>query len=121
MIKFRQKDFSGAGKELYKKVKENPGTKAIIVATPTALGVANLSLNMSRKKKDTELREEQTEAMQLLAESIRKSSKDKNIKKEAKNVEVSFRKKHPESVKEDDVIVLPNPVSILKKKSKKEK
>ena len=121
MIKFRQKDFSGSGKELYKRVKESPGTKAIIVATPTAIGVANLSLNMSRKKKDTELREEQVEAMRLLAESIRESSNNKEIKKGARKIETSFRKKHPESIEDEDIIVLPNPVSMLKKKSKNEK
>lgn len=117
MIQFRQKDFSKL-KEVFEKIKDTKLARIIKKGgTPTAvgLGVANLSLNLSRKKKDTELREEQTEAMNNLAKALNKYSKNQEVKDGSKRVATAFRKKHPESISEEDVIILPNPVSYLKK------
>ena len=117
MIRFRQKDFSKL-KEAFENLKKTKFAKIVKKgATPTAvgLGVANLSLNLSRKKKDTELREEQIEAMNNLAKALNKYSKSQEVRDSSKKVATSFRKKHPESISEEDVIILPNPVSYLKK------
>lgn len=116
MIEFRQKDFSKLRTAL-KKAGEDP-VKTGLAASGTILGVANLSLNMSRKKKDTELRKEQMKAMGDLTNALREST-DARVRESAKKTKVSFRKKHPEDLEDYDVIVLPNPISSIKKKIKK--
>ena len=116
MIEFRQKDFSKFTEAL-KKAGEDP-IKTGLAASGTVLGVANLSLNMSRKKKDTELRKEQMQAMGELTNALREST-DARIKESAKKTKASFRKKHPEDLDECDVIILPNPISSIKKKIRK--
>ena len=117
MIEFRRKDFSKVGKTA-RKIADSPITKGAIVASGPILGVANLSLNISRKKKDTELRRDQLRAMEELTRAL-KESNDLEIREAAKRTKKSFRKKHPEDIKDDDVIMIPNPVSSLKKKFKK--
>lgn len=117
MIEFRQKTF-GRFRAALKKAGEDP-VKTGLAASGTILGVANLSLNMSRKKKDTELREEQRDAMNNLADALIISSNNPKVVKKAKRMKASFRKKHPETIEEEDLLVLPNPVSMVKKKSKK--
>mgnify|MGYP007133746945 CR=1 FL=1 len=117
MIQFKQKDFSKA-KEALKKAKDSPVTKTALAAVPTVLGVANLSLNLSRKKKDTELRKEQIRSMDDLSKALREST-DTNIKLAARNTKTTLRKKHVEDINDDDVIILPNPVSSIKKAIKK--
>lgn len=104
--------------EAAKKVAESPITKGAIVASGPILGVANLSLNMSRKKKDTELRKDQLKAMEDLTKAL-KESNDLEIREAARNARTSFRRKHPEDIKDGDVIIIPNPVSSIKKKFKK--
>ena len=116
MIEFRQKDFSKLGKAS-KELMESPVTKTALVVSGPALGVANLSLNMSRKKKDTELRKEQLEAMEDLTRALRDSN-NMRVKEAAKQMKRSFRKKHPEDVQDADVIIIPNPISSFKRKIK---
>lgn len=115
MIEFRQKIFGKNIKEVTRKVVDSPAAKAVLVASGPAIGLANLSLNMSRKKQDTDLRKEQTEAIQNLADALKDSKSDKT-KKSSKKVSVAFKKKHPEDIQEDEYIILPNPVSKIKKK-----
>jgi len=117
MIEFRQKDFNKLG-DAAKKVAESPITRGAVVASGPILGVANLSLNMSRKKKDTELRKDQLKAMEDLTKAL-KESNDLEIREAAKHAKTSFRRKHPEDIKDDDVIIIPNPVSSIKKRFKK--
>jgi len=116
MIEFRQKDFSKLRTAL-KKAAEDPIKLGLAAAGP-AIGLANLSLNMSRKKKDTELRKDQMRAMENLTNALKEST-DAKIKEAASKTKVSFRKKHPEDISRDDVITLPNPISSFKKKRKK--
>lgn len=128
MIEFRQKDFGKlgefakrlwtSGKEKVDKVMENPGVKTGLTASGTVLGVANLNLNLSRKKEDTRLREEQLKAMEDLTRAL-KEAKDENVRQAAERMRPKFRVKHPEDIHDEDVIVLPNPVSSIKKTIKK--
>ncbi len=128
MIEFRQKDFGKlgefakriwtSGKEKVDKVVESPGVKTGLAASGTVLGVANLSLNLSRKKEDTRLREEQLKAMEDLTKAL-KEAKDENVRQAAERMRPKFRVKHPEDIHDEDVIVLPNPVSSIKKTIKK--
>ena len=130
MIEFRQKDFGKLGKftkkvwtdskEKANKVLENPRVKTGLTASGTVLGVANLSLNLSRKKEDTRLREEQLKAMEDLTKAL-KEAKDENVRQAAERMRPKFRVKHPEDIHDEDVIVLPNPVSSIKKTIKKKK
>ena len=115
MIEFRK-----AIKKGYGEVKSNPVTKAAVVITPTALGVANLSLNLSRKKKDTELRKEQTEALNDLTRALRESE-DKKVRAQARKTNVVFKKKHIEDIEDGDIIILPNPISKAKQVFTKKK
>ena len=116
MIEFRQKIFGGKARKVTKRVIDSPAAKALLVASGPAVGLANLSLNMSRKKQDTELRKEQTEAIQNLADAL-KESNNRKAKNTSKKAAVVFKKKHPEDINEEDCIVIPNPVSkIVKKK-----
>ena len=117
MIKFRQKEFNRVS-DAAKKVAESPITRGAVVASGPILGVANLSLNVSRKKKDTELREDQLRAMEELRKAL-KESNDLEIREAARHAKTSFRRKHPEDIKDDDVIIIPNPVSSIKKKFRK--
>ena len=116
MIKFRQKEFNRTAKKI-KKAAENPVKSVLLVSSPV-FGAANLSLNVSKKKKDTELREEQLRAMEDLTKAL-KESNDLEIREAARHAKTSFRRKHPEDIKDDDVIIIPNPVSSIKKKFKK--
>lgn len=128
MIEFRQKDFGKLGrftkkvwtdsKEKVNKVMESPGVKTGLAASGTVLGVANLSLNLSRKKEDTRLREEQLKAMEDLTKAL-KEAKDENVRQAAERMRPKFRVKHPEDIHDEDVIVLPNPVSSIKKTIKR--
>jgi len=113
MIEFRQKDF-GKVRDAFKKAGEDP-IKTALGATGTVLGVANLSLNLSRRKKDTELRQEQIKAIDNLTKAL-EETKSSEVKKSSKKLRTSFRKKHPEDINEDHYIILPNPVSIIKDK-----
>jgi len=128
MIEFRQKDFGklgefakrvwADGKKKVDKVVESPGVKTGLAASGTVLGVTNLSLNLSRKKEDTRLREEQLKAMEDLTKAL-KEAKDENVRQAAERMRPKFRVKHPEDIHDEDVIVLPNPVSSIKKTIKK--
>lgn len=128
MIEFRQKDFGKLGrftkkvwtdsKEKVNKVMESSGVKTGLAASGTVLGVANLSLNLSRKKEDTRLREEQLKAMEDLTKAL-KEAKDENVRQAAERMRPKFRVKHPEDIHDEDVIVLPNPVSSIKKTIKR--
>jgi hypothetical protein len=128
MIEFRQKDFGklgdlakrlwADGKEKVDKVMKSPEVKTGLTASGTVLGVANLNLNLSRKKEDTRLREEQLKAMEDLTRAL-KEAKDENVRQAAERMRPKFRVKHPEDIHDEDVIVLPNPVSSIKKTIKK--
>ncbi len=113
MIKFRKK----TGKEVYEDIKG--ASKVILPVSATAFGAANLSLNMSRKKQDTELRREQTKALEDLTKALKEQNESKEIKRSASKTRAAFKKKHIEDLDEDDIIVLPNPVSKLKKLTKR--
>jgi len=128
MIEFRQKNFGNifkaAGekmKPIVDNIKNNKAVAATAAVTPTAIGLANLELNVHRKREDTKLRKEQIEAMDNLTRAIQESNKDSRVKKAAKSTRVSFRKKHPEDLNDEDLIILPNPVSKITKFKKKNK
>ena len=78
-------------------------------------------LNVHRKREDTRLRREQIEAMDNLTKAIQESSNSDRVRKAAKSTRVSFRKKHPEDLNDEDLIILPNPVSKITKFKKKNK
>jgi hypothetical protein len=128
MIEFRQKSFGNifkaAGekmKPIVDNIKNNKAVAATAAAAPTAIGLANLELNVHRKREDTKLRKEQIEAMDNLTRAIQESDRDSRVKKAAKSTRVSFRKKHPEDLNDEDLIILPNPVSKITKFKKKNK
>lgn len=126
MIEFRQKNFGkifkAAGekiKPVVETIKNNKVVATTAAVAPTAIGLANLELNVHRKREDTKLRKEQIVAMDNLTKAIQESSDDKKVKKAAKSTRVSFRKKHPEDLQDEDLIILPNPVSKITKFRKK--
>ena len=128
MIEFRQKSFGkifkAAGekiKPIVDTIKNNKAVAATTAAAPTAIGLANLELNVHRKREDTRLRKEQIESMDNLTRAIQESNRDSKVKKAAKSTRASFRKKHPEDLNDEDLIILPNPVSKITKFKKKNK
>ena len=72
MIEFRQKEF-GKFKAALKKAFDDP-VKTALGITSTGLAAANLSLNISKKKKDAELNKKQTQAMEDLTRAIKEST-----------------------------------------------
>lgn len=128
MIEFRQKSFGkifkAAGekiKPIVDTIKNNKAVAAVSAVAPTAIGVANLELSVHRQRKDTKLRKEQVEAMDNLTKAIQESSDSDKIRKAARSTRISFRKKHPEDLNDEDLIILPNPVSKITKFKKKNK
>lgn len=128
MIEFRQKSFGkifkAAGekiKPIVDTIKNNKAVAAVSAVAPTAIGVANLELSVHRQREDTKLRKEQVEAMDNLTKAIQESSDSDKIRKAARSTRISFRKKHPEDLNDEDLIILPNPVSKITKFKKKNK
>ena len=128
MIEFRQKSFGkilkaaeDKIKPIIEAVKNNKAVATTAAVAPTAIGLANLELNVHRKREDTKLRKEQIVAMDNLTKAIQESSDDNRVKRAAKSTHVSFRKKHPEDLNDEDLIILPNPVSKITKFKKKNK